>query len=366
MKKGATAAGSPLPTLLSQALVAFTIEFDNEYEHQMPHGTTDYGWSSVSQKGPWLVSLVMFENCMRFVGDEGVRFGELTRLAGTQTNLNGMQRWGYIVVEADSGGAGRKPPRSTWLIRATRYGRQAREVWRPLFGVIEQRWQARFGEQEAGRLRASLESLNSRLDAGLPDSLPILGYGLWSGIPDRGKSAPIERASDAGVSLSALLSRVLLAFAIEFERESELSLAISANVLRVLDEKGVRVQDLPKLSGVSKESISMAMGILRNEQLAVVGPDPAGSRAKVIRLTPKGRKAQDDYHRLLSTVEKRWEKLYGKGAIGAVREPLEGLAGDLFLGLEPYPDGWRASVRKPDVLPHYPMVLHRGGYPDGS
>jgi hypothetical protein len=27
---------------------------------------------------------------------------------------------------------------------------------------------------------------------------------------------------------------------------------------------------------------------------------------------------------------------------------------------------WRASVPNPETLPHYPMVLHRGGYPDGS
>ena len=33
---------------------------------------------------------------------------------------------------------------------------------------------------------------------------------------------------------------------------------------------------------------------------------------------------------------------------------------------EPYPDNWRASVRRPATLPHFPMVLHRGGYPDGS
>ena len=38
----------------------------------------------------------------------------------------------------------------------------------------------------------------------------------------------------------------------------------------------------------------------------------------------------------------------------------------LFGGLEPYPDNWRASVRRPATLPHFPMVLHRGGYPDGS
>jgi len=35
-------------------------------------------------------------------------------------------------------------------------------------------------------------------------------------------------------------------------------------------------------------------------------------------------------------------------------------------GLEPYPDNWRASVRRPATLPHFPIVLHRGGYPDGS
>jgi hypothetical protein len=33
---------------------------------------------------------------------------------------------------------------------------------------------------------------------------------------------------------------------------------------------------------------------------------------------------------------------------------------------DPYPENWRDSVRPPITLPHYPMVLHRGGYPDGS
>jgi len=38
----------------------------------------------------------------------------------------------------------------------------------------------------------------------------------------------------------------------------------------------------------------------------------------------------------------------------------------IFAGLEPYPDNWRASIRPAGTLPWYPMVLHRGGYPDGS
>jgi hypothetical protein len=36
----------PLPTLLSQALVAFITEFDNEFERRMPHRTTNHGSTS--------------------------------------------------------------------------------------------------------------------------------------------------------------------------------------------------------------------------------------------------------------------------------------------------------------------------------
>jgi DNA-binding MarR family transcriptional regulator len=159
-------------------------------------------------------------------------------------------------------------------------------------------------------------------------------------------------------ALSALLSQVLLAFAIEFERESEISLAICASVLRVLDEKGVRVRDLPRMSGVSKEAIAAALGFLRKRNIAVV-------ERNVARLTPKGREAQDAWRQLIGIIEDRWQSRFGKDTIRTLRELLEPLAGDRR-GLEPYPDGWRASVRKPYTLPHYPMVLHRGGFPDGS
>ncbi|MGD0303002.1 MAG: MarR family winged helix-turn-helix transcriptional regulator [Bryobacteraceae bacterium] len=342
--------GLPLFTLLSEVLVAFTIEFDNEFEHRTPHRTTQFG----SGSGPWLVSMVMWSNCMRFVTDEGLTVRELEDLARTKTNLNGMQRWGYISTQG--------PPRSG-VIRATPKGRQAREVWRALFGEIEKRWQARFGPNEIGQLRESLGALNSRIDADLPDCLPILGYGLFSGALER-KRERLAGSQDE-LSLPALLSRVLLAFAIEFESESDLSLAISANVLRVLDETGVRVRDLPLLSGVSKEAISMALGFLKKKSIAVVEPDPAGSRAKIARLTPKGRAAQDAYHKLVEIIEERWKARFGERSIRVLREQLQRLV-VAPSAIEPYPDGWRARVPKPGTWPHYPMVLHRGGFPDGS
>ena len=353
----------PLPTLLSQVLVAFTIEFDNEFEHRTPHWTTNHSSTAGSRDGPWLASLVMWSNCMQFIGEDGVRVGELEDLARTPTNLNGMERWGYVTVQPDPADRRPKHPRSAWVIRATSKGRKAQEVWRPLFGVIEKRWEERFGEGEINRLRESLSSLIGQIggviDVELPDCLPILVYGLFSRVPDCKRSS-----TDRDLSLVALLSRVLLAFAIEFERESDLSLAISANVLRVLSESGVRVRDLPVLTGVSKESISMAMGILQKKSLAVLEPDPAGSRTKVARLTPKGRKAQEAYQRLLGVIGERWQARFGQENIRALQLLLERVAREPRL--EPYPDGWRASVPKPSTLPHYPMVLHRGGFPDGS
>jgi hypothetical protein len=57
-------------------------------------------------------------------------------------------------------------------------------VWRPLFGVIEERWQARFGQRQIDQLRESLGALISRMDIELSHCLPILGYGLFSRVPD--------------------------------------------------------------------------------------------------------------------------------------------------------------------------------------
>jgi DNA-binding MarR family transcriptional regulator len=361
----------PLSARLSQALAAFTMECDNEFEHRMPHQTSDYGVSKLGA-GPWLTSSIMWWNCLRFVGEEGVGVGDLENLARTGTNLHGMQRWGYIVVEPDPG-AGSKSSRAKGLIRAKARGRAARDAWPPIIDAIERRWQERFGKAEMRRLREALCALLDRVALDLPDCLPILGYGLFTQGRVQVRAAREGRqGAIAQLALPALLSRVLIAFALDFERESEISLAISANLLRILDEDGVRVRDLPVRSGVSKESQSMAMGILKKARVAVVENAATGARTKVIRLTAKGLESQEAYRRLLAALEKRWETQFGADTLGGLRTALDPLTGDggasspLFRGLEPYPDGWRAKVPRPEILPHYPMVLHRGGYPDGS
>ena len=59
----------PLSALLSQVLVAFIVEFDNEFERQMPHRTSDHGRMQGPGTVPWLVSMAMWSTCLRFGGE---------------------------------------------------------------------------------------------------------------------------------------------------------------------------------------------------------------------------------------------------------------------------------------------------------
>lgn len=359
-----------LSALLSHALVAVTIETDNEAEHRFAHRTQDHGLTpGAPAAAPWLTSLVMWANCLRHVPDAGITVAELRRAARTGTNLDGMRRWRYVSYTPDPGRG--KRPRQDAVVALTEGGREARRVWDGLAaapdGEIEQRWRSRFGGAAVDGLRAALAGVAAEFGPRLPDCLPVLGHGMFSRLdPDAGPAA----GDVAGLPLWALLSRALLAFAAEFEDDSGQSLAISANLLRVLTEDGVRTRDVPGLAGVSTEAVAMAMGAAAAKGLVAEGPDPAGSRFKVARLTPAGARAELAYHELAFAIEEGWRSRSGAPRVAALRAALEPLAtGDpppLFAGLTPYPDGWRARVPPRAVLPHYPMTLHRGGYPDGS
>ena len=362
-----------LATLLSQPLVAFTIELDNEYAHRTAHITTMQRRTGAPNRGPWLTSFAMYANCLQFLGESPMPVRDLERLARSSTNLDGMRRWGYIKLSPPPEKPNSKRPNEGWLIELTPAGRMSQASWRTLPQVIEQRWRDRFGTDEVSSLRAVLYQVNLGLDLAYPDFPPILGYGLFT----RGRGPRAERSmpplTDASLTtdspLTALLSRPLCAFAYDFEQHSPLSLAISANLLPVLDHSGIRIRDLPQKSGVSKESIAMAMGILTKAELVEID----SGAGKTVRLTPRGLAAQRDALQLLAQVENRWVHHHGKPTIQRLREVLEPLVQKqhhgsplLLQGLKPYPGSWRASLPEIQILPRFPMVLHRGGYPDGS
>jgi len=354
----------PLPTLLSQALVAITIELDNQFEQRVPHRTTR-GDAAGGKQGPWLLSLAMWLNLLRLVGPDGTRAGDLENAGG---NLAGMERWGW--VRSTPQAAGERPTaqlRRDRIVHASAAGRLAASTWPGLLAEVERRWRARFGAERVRALRESLAAALRELDLELPEYLPVLGYGLRAKLPSFGLS---RAGSDA--SLPTLLAQVLLAFTLEYERESQLALAISANVTRPLGAGPMALRELPRAAGISKEAIAMAVGFLERQGVVGLERDPVG-RGKRVGLTAKGHVWTERDARLLADTEQAWLALARSGAIADLRAALEAIVGDpaaepqpLWAGLEPYPGSWRASLPRPLTLPHYPTVLHRGGYPDGS
>lgn len=292
----------------------------------MPHRTTRHG-SGEEGRGPWLASMVMWLKFMRFIPADGISARELQLLTGLTPKslaawLTRLGKWrGYLQVDR----AG--------IVRLAAGGRQAQTIWLPLTGAIERRWEDRFGKDEIDALRNSLSTVAEKLDSSLPDYMSILGSGMFSKTAD---GAPPVASSH---SLPGLLAKVLLAFAVEFERESEVSLAIGANLLRFAGDEDARVRDLPQDAGVSKEAIAMSLGFLQKRGFAIIETE-AASRFKHFFLTPKGLRARDRYQALVGTIEENWRSRFGEDAISALRSALERLEGNgsespLFCGLNP-------------------------------
>ena len=88
-------------------------------------------------------------------------------------------------------------------------------MWPRLFGEIESRWRDRFGADAIDELRGPLEAIVERVEVELPEYVPVVDGkdGMAAGL-----STPEKRvtAIDSG-PLTALLTRALLAYTIDFE-----------------------------------------------------------------------------------------------------------------------------------------------------
>jgi hypothetical protein len=343
-----------LVTLLSQAFVAFTIEADNEFEARMPHRTAaDRG--DRTKSGPWMTSFTYYSNYLRNIPDGGSTARALARAAGDHRaqiahRLGELARWGYIRVIPTG------DDRGEWLVEPTPAGGRSRDTWAPLEDLVEQHWRVRFGTDAVDALRRGLETLPAA------DSLP-LGFPILAWDRSTGRRAA-EPTHEPG--LAGLLSRTILAMAIDFDRAAPLSLATTLDLVRVLDAP-VPSRELALRSGVSKEAIAIGVGRLVRGGLATESGAP-----KTVKLTPRGRSAARASLELCAELDDGWP------ASAELRAVLGDLVGPrLAEGLEPPDDGWRASAPylaqtratladPAEALPHFPMVSHRGGYPDGA
>jgi len=341
----------PLSALLSQVLVAFTIELDNEFERRI----VEAGYPGAR------LSLVLWLNVIRFLAGGGLPVRALAAQALVSQDriacvLGCLERWGFIVLRPDPADSRPIPfrphrqvgrgIRAEWIVRLATRGQKAAEIWPPLSNEIEQRWRRRFGDEHVNRLCKSLQAVVGKLEIELPDGFP----GSWE-VSEAPEFPPRITRGAVDLPLPTLLSRALLAFELEFDCKAPACLALSANTLRVLGEKPVRVGDLARLTGCSPETSGPGWQMKR---YIIVEPDPAAKRGKVIRLTPLGRKAHDAYLRLARDIEQHWKRKFGDDNICVLRESLLALfdkrAGGRSLlaeGLGPPPGVVRAGGQMP-------------------
>lgn len=344
---------TPLATLLSWTWVAFIMEVDNTVESE--------GSEQAGRR--FRISTPMWANGLRLIDDDGVTVDELQSRARSACNIGGLERWRWITVGHPTG-----PPRPGYgtkrgvtggtVVRPTRAGVVARRLWPDVVARVEGRWRSRFGDRAVESLLEALRAPTIRAAADrMPWSPPEVhpSDGFYTHVVD-GPTAE-------GDGLLAHLGQALTAVTLQHEEEARVSLPTGANILRVIGVDSVRIRDLPRLSGVSKEAVAMVIKYLERKRLARIHPD------RSITLTGAGRDALSDYaERAAHPNDKAL-----RASLNAILSQGELLAG----GLVPSEGGWRGSkpylaqtqrilADPPRALPWHPMVLHRGGWPDGS
>ena len=366
----------PLATKLSFAVTALTIECDNEYERQLlaPTGMDFATWRA-SKPPTYLVSLPMWANYLRHL-DQPRTVGDLAALAGhdhfaISRNLNGLRRWRYVAVEA----AGAKNHRQRYhpddVVQLTAPGRECAARWQPLPAWAEARWQQRLGSGTTAQLRQAAIAMLAELEQGLPWCMPILSSRreLFSRLtPER----RIPATPGEQLPLLALLSQTLLAFTLAFEENSPFPLPVVANALRVLDRDGSPLRDLPERTGISAAAFAQCLTLLQRHGLAELIAAPAGQRGRRVRLTAEGKAAQRRGQQRIASIERQWQQRLD-AEVDALHAALDTAIGTgdpaqppLADALAAAPGQWRAELPVPSGLPHHPIPVDRGGWPDGA
>jgi hypothetical protein len=248
-------------------------------------------------------SFAMWNSVVRHVSDDGITEDLLTQAAGVPIGA----------LRFLTGGLAR------WgylavddaTVRLTPAGRAARRLWERLPERVEAKWRKRHGNEV------------------------VEGLG----------------GADIHGALSAELATIGAAFGG--------SLALHLNLLRVLGDEPTRARDLPVRTGIARESIDV---LLREATtLGLVEPG-------TLRLTSAGATTRTVGGDRLTNIEQ------GRpDHISLLRVVVAGAAP----GLEPAPESWRtmppykarteAFRNDPDAsLPHYPMPVRQGGWPDGA
>jgi DNA-binding MarR family transcriptional regulator len=96
-----------------------------------------------------------------------------------------------------------------------------------------------------------------------------------------------------------------------------------ACVFRYVKGSGLRLTEIAELANMTKQSVGEVVDDLACRGYVERAPDPDDRRAKLIRLTKRGKEAQDLGYRTFAEIEGRWAERYGAERIAGLRDVLE-------------------------------------------
>ena len=98
-------------------------------------------------------------------------------------------------------------------------------------------------------------------------------------------------------------------------------------VFRFVDiEEGSRLTDLAERAGMTKQAVGELVTDLQALGYVERVPDPSDGRAKIVRLTERGREAHRAALEAFAAIESDWAERLGERRVGELRELLEEIA----------------------------------------
>jgi DNA-binding MarR family transcriptional regulator len=96
-------------------------------------------------------------------------------------------------------------------------------------------------------------------------------------------------------------------------------------VFRFIDPEGSRLTELAERSGYTKQAVGEVVVDLEGLGYVERMPDPADGRAKIIRLTGRGREMLAAAMGIFADIEREWAEQVGEERMATVRDVLEEL-----------------------------------------
>ena len=94
-------------------------------------------------------------------------------------------------------------------------------------------------------------------------------------------------------------------------------------VLVPLAAGGLHASDLADRFGVSRQAVAQAIAALERHSYVTRVPDPVDARARLIELTPRGRKTLRVMRSNALDLEKRWQQTLGQERLAGLRKTLQ-------------------------------------------